>query len=155
MSNNKPRATQTPAASLEAAIDLTDTMARQTIEHVTKFVANQPAVAKHNRDAITDNLKQAAELAQGNATESQAKALDLIEQNTKALFAYVRELSTIRTPEAFWALQQQFITTQSAATLRQSQEVNTYAVGMLREFANPVQSGLNKTFAAWLGPKAA
>ena len=108
-------------------------------------------VAKESIDAIN----QSAKVYQARFADLQAKGMDIVEANTKAVLAFWREATAVKTPEALFALQQDFLKAQSEAAMKQFQEMNSVTVALVRDAAAPVQEGLPKSFRGFTFPKAA
>lgn len=136
-----------PANFVEAAND----MVASAIESATTTFSGQPNAAKENLEAMTS----AANLAKSRIAELQLKSMEIAETNTKAAFAFARDVLSAKSPETFVTLQQDFFKSQQEAALRQFQEVNSLTLGLFRELAAPVQDGFNKAVAQFTTKQAA
>ncbi len=137
------RKTKTP-------VELASDFVTDTIDTANATLSGESDVAKQGFEAL--NLS--AKYYQARFADLQAKGLEIAEANTKAIFAFWREATSVKTPDALFALQQDFVKAQSEVSLKQFQDINTVTVAMVRETTAPVQSGLSKAFAGF-GAKAA
>jgi hypothetical protein len=74
------------------------------------------------------------------------KAVELAEDNTKAVFAYTRDVLAAKTPEAFWAVQQSFAKSQQEAMTKQAEAVKTFYADWLKETSAPMADALKPFF---------
>jgi hypothetical protein len=66
-----------------------------------------------------------------------SKAMEYAEENTKAAFAFTRDVLTAKTPENFFALQQSYFKSQQEAALRQAEALSKLYADWLKETAGP------------------
>lgn len=137
-----------PAADIATAAN---DMMSSVIASATSTLQAQPAAAKENLDA----MNKAAELAKTRFAELQLKGMDIVETNAKATFALVRDMLAAKTPESVVTLQQDFFKAQQETALRQFQEINSLTLGLMREFAGPVQANFTKSFSQFMPKRAA
>jgi hypothetical protein len=130
MSNRK---TKTP-------VELASDFVSDTIDSAKAAFTPDSDAAKESIEA----LNQSAKVYQARFAELQTKGMDIAEANTKAFFAFWRDATTAKSPEALFTLQQDFVKAQSEATLKQLQDLNAVTVALVREAAAPVQAGFNK-----------
>jgi hypothetical protein len=100
-------------------------------------------------------LNASAKVYQTRFAELQAKGMEIMEANTKAVLGFWRDASAVKSPEALFSLQQDFMKAQSEAALKQFQDLNDVTVALVREASAPVQEGFKKSFAGFSFPKAA
>ena len=79
-----------------------------------------------------------------------AKAVEFAEDNTKAAFAFTKEVLSAKTPEAFWSVQQSFIKAQQEAAVKQTEAFSKFYADWLKETSAPMADAM-KPFM----PKAA
>ena len=70
------------------------------------------------------------------------KAVEMAEDNTKAVFAYTRDVLAAKTPEAFWAVQQSFMKTQQETVAKQAEAMKSFYVDWLKETSAPMADAL-------------
>lgn len=141
MSNRK---TKTP-------VELASDFMTDSLDTAKAAFSTEAGPAKEGLEA----LNQTAKVYQARLTDLQAKGLDIAETNAKAFFAFWRDAAVAKTPEALFALQQDFVKSQAEVAVKQFQDLNGVAVALVREAAAPVQSGFAKAFAGFGENKAA
>jgi hypothetical protein len=95
---------------------------------------------------LTDTFeKSKAQLVAANS-----KAMEFAEENTKAAFAFTRDVLAAKTPEHFFSVQQSYLKAQQEAALRQAEALNKLYADWLKDAAAPVADALKP-----LMPKAA
>jgi hypothetical protein len=67
-----------------------------------------------------------------------SKAMEYAEENTKAAFAFTREVLTAKTPESFFSLQQSYLKAQQEAAVRQAEALGKLYADWLKETSVPV-----------------
>jgi hypothetical protein len=65
------------------------------------------------------------------------KAVEIAEDNTKAAFAFAREALAAKTPEAFWAVQQDYFKKQQDAAFKQAEAVSAIYAEWMKDAAVP------------------
>lgn len=132
------------------------------VELATDFVADSLDTAKaaFSGDAgpakeSVEALSASAKVYQTRMADIQAKGLAIFESNTKALLGFWRDAAAVKSPEALFALQQNFFKSQSEVAVKQFQELNDATVALVREAAAPVQEGFKKSLSGFNFPKAA
>lgn len=70
------------------------------------------------------------------------KAVEFAEDNTKAAFAFTRDVLAVKTPEAFWALQQSFLKTQQDAVTKQTEAFGKFYADWLKETSAPMAEAM-------------
>ena len=140
-------------------------MSRKTktpAELATDFVADSFETAKSAFGGETaaaqegfDALNKAASTYQARFSDLQAKSLEIAESNAKATFAFLRDVMTVKSPDAFVSLQQSFFKLQSEAAMSQAQDLNAMTVALMRDVASPLQANVGKAFAAFQPKQAA
>ncbi len=78
------------------------------------------------------------EKAQSQFTSLNAKAVEFAEDNSKAAFAYTRDVLAAKTPEAFWAVQQSFFKSQQDVVTKQTEAFGKFYADWLKETSAPV-----------------
>jgi hypothetical protein len=134
---------------------------KSPVELASDFVADSLDTAKAAFSTETDvakegfeALNQSAKLYQARFADLTAKSVDIAETNTKAFFSFWRDVSAVKSADALFALQQDYVKAQSEAAMKHFQDINTVTVALVREASAPMQAGLNKAFAG-LNAKAA
>jgi hypothetical protein len=79
-----------------------------------------------------------------------SKAMEFAEENTKAAFAFTRDVLNAKTPESILSVQQGYFKSQQEAALRQAEALNKLYADWLKGSASPVSEALKPYF-----PKAA
>ncbi len=138
------RKTKTP-------VEIANDFVTDSIDTAKAAFSGDTGAAKESLDAIN----QSAKVYQARFADLQAKGMDIVEANTKAVLSFWREATAVKSPEALFALQQDFVKAQSETALKQFQEINSVTVALVREAAAPVQEGFSKTFAGFPFTKAA
>jgi hypothetical protein len=78
------------------------------------------------------------EKAQAKLVAMNTKAVEMAEDNTKAAFAYARDVLSAKTPEAFWAVQQNFLKTQQDVAAKQFEAMQSFYADFMKDAAAPV-----------------
>jgi hypothetical protein len=86
------------------------------------------------------------EKAQAKVLALNTKAVEMAETNTKAAFAFTREVLAAKTPEAFWSLQQSFFKSQQDVAVKQMQAFSTFYADWMKEASVPM-ADMFKPFA--------
>jgi len=131
-------------------VELASDFVSDTLETATAAFSSESDVAKEGLEAL--NLS--AKVYQARISDFQAKGMDIAETNTKAFFAFWRDATSAKSPEALFALQQDFVKAQSETALKQIQDLNSFTVALVREASAPVQAGLTKAFAGFTAKAA-
>jgi hypothetical protein len=71
-----------------------------------------------------------------------AKAVEFAEDNTKAAFAFTREVLAAKSPEAFWAVQQSFFKTQQDAVTKQTEVFGKFYADWFKETSAPIADAM-------------
>jgi hypothetical protein len=71
-----------------------------------------------------------------------SKAVEFAEDNTRAAFAYTREVLAAKTPEAFWAVQQSFFKTQQDVVAKQTEAFSTFYADWLKDTSAPMADAM-------------
>lgn len=138
------------ARKTKTPVELASDFVADSIDTAKAAFSGETGVAKESLDAIN----QSAKAYQARFADLQAKGMDIAEANAKAVFAFWRSATAAKTPEALFAVQQDFFKAQSEAAMKQFQELNSVTSAMVREAAAPVQEGFSK-FTNLTFPKAA
>jgi hypothetical protein len=131
-------------------VELASDFVSDTLDTAKAAFSSESDVAKEGLEAL--NLS--AKVYQSRFAELQAKGMEIAETNAKAIFAFWREATTVKSHEALFTLQQDFMKAQSENAFKQFQDLNTVTVALVREASAPVQAGFSKAFAG-LAAKAA
>jgi hypothetical protein len=70
------------------------------------------------------------------------KAVEMAEDNSKAAFAYARDVLAAKTPEAFWAVQQNFFKSQQDVATKQFETMQSFYADWMKEAGAPVEDML-------------
>lgn len=138
------------ARKTKTPVEIASDFVADSIDTAKAAFGGDNGVAKESLDAIN----QSAKAYQARFADLQAKSMDIAEANTKAVFAFWRNATAVKTPEALFALQQDFFKAQSEVAMKQFQELNGAATALVREAAAPVQEGFSK-LPGFVFPKAA
>jgi hypothetical protein len=138
------RKTKTP-------VELATEFVTDSIDTAKAAFSGEAGPAKDGMEA----LNASAKVYQTRFAELQAKGMEIMEANTKAVLGFWRDASAVKSPEALFSLQQDFMKAQSEAALKQFQDLNDVTVALVREASAPVQEGFKKSFAGFSFPKAA
>ena len=129
---------------------------KSPVELASDFVADSLDTAKAAFSSGSDvakegfeALNQSAKVYQARVADLTAKSVDIAETNTKALFSFWRDAASVKSADALFALQQDFVRAQSETALKQFQDINTVTVALVRDASAPMQAGLNKAFASF------
>jgi hypothetical protein len=100
------------------------------------YKAYMRSVTRLSEDAMqfTDTFEK----AQAKLVAMNTKAVELAEEQTKAAFAYTRDVLAAKTPEAFWAVQQNFMKTQQDAATKQFEAMQAFYGEWMKDAAAPV-----------------
>jgi hypothetical protein len=71
-----------------------------------------------------------------------SKAVEIIEENAKAAFAFTREALAAKTPETFWGLQQSFFKAQQDAVTKQTEAMSKFYADWLKETSGPMADAM-------------
>lgn len=138
------------ARKTKTPVELASDFVADSIDTAKAAFSGDNTVAKESLDVIN----QSAKACQARLADLQAKGMDIAEANAKAVFAFWRNATAVKTPEALFALQQDFFKAQSEAAMKQFQELNSVTTALVREAAAPVQEGFSK-LPGFAFPKAA
>lgn len=83
-------------------------------------------------------INETFEKTQAQITSLNVKAVEFAEDNTKAAFAFTREVLAAKTPEAFWAVQQSFLKSQQDAMVKQSEAFGKFYADWLKDTSAPL-----------------
>lgn len=131
-------------------VELASDFVSDTLDTANAAFANESDVAKEGFEA----LNQSAKVYQARFSDLQAKGMDIAETNAKAFFAFWRNATSAKSPEALFSLQQDFVKAQSETALKQFQDLNSVTVALVREASAHVQAGLSKAFAGFTAKAA-
>jgi len=141
---------------------MTTRKTKSPVELATDFVTDSIDTAKAAFGGETGPAKEGVEALSASAkvyqthlADLQAKGLAIFETNTKAVLGFWRDAAAVKSPEALFALQQNFFKAQSETAVKQFQELNDATVALVKEAAAPVQEGFKKSLAGFSFPKAA
>jgi hypothetical protein len=70
------------------------------------------------------------------------KAVEIVEENTKAAFAFTRDALAAKTPEAFWSLQQSFFKSQQDAITKQAESFGKFYADWLKDTSAPMAQAM-------------
>jgi hypothetical protein len=87
--------------------------------------------AKGSPMQFTENFEK----SQAQVQAISAQAMTFAEENTKAGFAFVREAMSVKSPDAFWSMQQSFFRAQQEAATRQAETLGK----LVTSFWTPAQ----------------
>jgi hypothetical protein len=90
----------------------------------------------------TMQINETLEKTQTQFVSLNAKAVEFAEENTKAAFAFTREVLAAKTPEAFWAVQQSFFKTQQDAVTKQTEAFGKFYADWVKETSAPMADAL-------------
>ena len=76
--------------------------------------------------------------------------MEFAEDNTKAAFAFTKDVLSAKTPVAFWSVQQSFFKAQQDVAVKQTEAMSKFYADWLKETSAPVAEAM-KPFM----PKAA
>jgi hypothetical protein len=82
------------------------------------------------------------EKTKAQITALNTKAVEMAEDNTKAVFAYTRDVLAAKTPEAFWAVQQSFMKSQQDVVAKQAEAMKTMYADWLKETSAPMADAM-------------
>jgi hypothetical protein len=71
-----------------------------------------------------------------------AKAVEFAEDNTKAAFAFTRDVLAAKTPENFWAVQQSFFKAQQDVAAKQTEVFSKFYADWIKETSAPVAEAM-------------
>ncbi len=80
--------------------------------------------------------------AQTQFASLNAKAVEFAEDNTKAAFAFTRDVLAAKTPESFWAVQQSFFKSQQDVVAKQGEAFRTFYADWLKETSAPLADAM-------------
>jgi hypothetical protein len=140
MSNRK---TKTP-------VELATDFVADSIETAKTTFGPESDAARQNFEAISHSAKQ----VQDGLTGLQAKGVSYAETNAKALFAFWREAVAVKSADALFNLQQDFVKAQSEVAVKQFQDLNSATLAFVKETAAPLQASWNKAFAGFANKAA-
>jgi hypothetical protein len=87
-------------------------------------------------------INETFEKTQAQITSLNVKAVEFAEDNTKAAFAFTREVLAAKTPEAFWAVQQSFFKSQQDAMVKQSEAFGKFYADWLKDTSAPLADAM-------------
>jgi hypothetical protein len=87
-------------------------------------------------------INETIEKTQAQITSLNVKAVEFAEDNTKAAFAFTREVLAAKTPEAFWAVQQSFFKSQQDAMVKQSEAFGKFYADWLKDTSAPLAEAM-------------
>jgi hypothetical protein len=83
-------------------------------------------------------INETIEKTQAQFATLNTKAVEFAEDNTKAVFAYTREVLAAKTPDAFWAVQQSFFKTQQDVVAKQTEAFGKFYADWLKDTSAPM-----------------
>jgi hypothetical protein len=87
-------------------------------------------------------INETLEKTQTQFASLNAKAVEFAEDNTKAMFAYTREVLAAKTPEAFWAVQQSFFKSQQDVVAKQTESFSKFYADWLKDTSAPLADAM-------------
>jgi phasin len=87
-----------------------------------EFAEKSVEQAKKAFDGFFEAANKAGDDAQSKANDATGKVMEYAKANVEAGLDYAKRLSMARSPEEIWAIQNEFIRSQSAAFMAQSKE---------------------------------
>ena len=138
-------------AKTKTPVELATEFVTESIESAKSAFAPDNAVTKDGMEA----LSKSASVYQTRFADLQLKGVEYAEANAKAAFAFWRDAFAAKSPDALFSLQQAFVKSQSEILVRQFQDINTLAMSLVRDAAQPVQDNMSKAFSAFQPKKAA
>jgi hypothetical protein len=91
-------------------------------------------------------INDSIEKTQAQIASLNAKAVEFAEDNTKAAFAYTRDVLAAKTPESFWAVQQSFFKSQQDVATKQTEAFGKFYADWLKETSTPMADALKPFF---------
>ena len=123
----------------------------ETVDFAQSTVDQAQMAFDKASDLAQDNFQvvDAATVAfKARATDLQMKGVEIAQANMAAMFDFARKAFSIKDPQAFFQLNQDFARNQVQAFQKQASELNTLAVSLAKETLKPMQDSVSKAFAA-------